>query len=201
LPPKITGVEGSVVQVVAEGGTPKLIGVVPGEPMSGVPVSLTKNNKIYYSDNKPAKLSDLKPGQLVRAGVRVVEWTQPPTMKADAVFIEKSVREIIDPKDAAEVAKEVDFATQYLLLYRWTGWSGYAQDRVWFTVMEEKGQPVVALHLVRPERKAGMAKVVQQPETRWYAVAKNARVVGGPLGDGTKITNAGELTKTFPGTK
>jgi hypothetical protein len=49
--------------------------------------------------------------------------------------------------------------------------------------------------------KAGMAKVFQQPESRLYVIAKNARVSGGPLGEGTKITNAKELAKAFQATE
>jgi hypothetical protein len=200
-PPQVTAVAGSVVQLDAGEGMPKAMGVVPGEPRYGVPISFTKHTKAYSSDNKPAKLSDLKVGQLATVGVRMVEPTQPAKFEADVVFIEKGAREIVGVRDPAAIAREVDFATEYLVLYRWTGWSGYAQDRVWFTVKETKDGPVVEVHLVRPQQKAGMAKVVEQPESRLYVIAKNAPVSGGPLGKGTKITNAEELAKAFPATK
>jgi hypothetical protein len=200
--PQVTAVEGSVVWFDAGKGMPRAMSVVPGEPGHGVGIFFTKDTKVYYSDNKPAKLSDLKVGQLVRIGVRVVDPTQPAKFEADVVFIEKSVREIVGAKDMAAIAKEVDFATEYLMLYRWTGWSGYAEDRVWFTVKEGKEGPVVEIHLVRPKQKAGMAKVVEQPESRLYVIAKNARASESPLlGKGTKITNAKELAKAFPATK
>jgi hypothetical protein len=48
--------------------------------------------------------------------------TRPAKFEADVVFIEKSAREIVGAKDAAAIAREVDFATEYLVLYRWTGW-------------------------------------------------------------------------------
>jgi hypothetical protein len=201
-PPRVTAVEGSVGLVDAAEGMPRAINVVPGEPIYGVPISLTKDTRVYYTDNMPAKLADLKVGQLVTVGARMVDPAQSAKFEADAVFIEKSVREIVGAKDAAAIAKEVDFATEYLVLYRWTGWSGYAQERVWFTVKETKDGPFVAVHLVRPKKKAGMAEVFEQPETRLYVVAKNARMSGGPLlGEGTKITNAKELSKAFPATK
>jgi hypothetical protein len=201
-PPLVTAVEGAVGHLDAGEGLPRAMNVVPGEPIYGVPISLTKNTKVYYSDNKAGNLSDLKVGQLVTVGVRMVEPAQSAKFGADVVFIEKSVREIVGAKDAAAIAKEVDFATEYLVLYRWTGWSGYAQDRVWFTVKGTKDGPFVEIHLVRPKKKAGMAKVFEQPESRLYVITKNARVSGGPLlGDGTKITNAKELAKAFPATK
>jgi hypothetical protein len=200
--PQVTAVEGSVVQLVTGEDMPKAMGVVPGEPRNGVGISFTKDTRVYYSDNKPAKLSDLKVGQLVTVGVRVVEPTQPTKFDADVVFMEKSAREIVGARDAAAIAREVDFATEYLVLYRWTGWGGYAEDRVWLTVKEEQEGPVVQIHLVRPKQKAGMALVKQVPESRLYVIAKNARVSGAPLlGEGTKITNAEELAKAFPASK
>src|SRR5262249_11796963 len=147
------------------------------------------------------KLSDLKPGQVVSVGARVLELSQTPKIEADLIFIDRRVRELFDASDAAAIAREVDFASEYLVFFRWTGWSGYARDRLSFTVKEQQGGPVVVCQFTRPDRKAGMAKVVQVAESRLYVFARNVRHSGGPPGDAVKITSPEELAKAFPAAK
>jgi hypothetical protein len=215
--PDPVGMEGSILLMVADDKAPAAFYVLPRANH----VAVRQDTKIFYSDNRKANLSDLRAGQLVAIGGKVVENSQPPKVEADVIFIETSAREIIDAKDAGAIAKQVDFATEYLLLCRWTGWSGYAHDRLSFTVEQDKDGPVVVFRFCRPVRQAGMAKVTLQSEERLYVIAKNARVApvvpkspevapgkavavtvtGFPpaeVTNVTKITNAEEFAKAFP---
>ena len=105
------------------------------------------------------------------------------------------VRPIVAGKDAAEIAKQVDFAKEYLVLFRW---KGFGQDGVSFTVKEEKDGPVVVfIHIEDPRLDSGAEiKLTLGPRSNIFAIAKNARFTGGPS-EGTKITSAEELAKAL----
>lgn len=203
LPENPVGIRGDVIQLLPEDKKPRSFALITSERDRPVPVQIfwRKEVRVFYSDGRKAEWSDLKPGQHVVVGGRIIDlFSSPLKAEADAVFIDKTIREIYDPKDAAAIARQVDFASEELLLFRWQGFGGFATDRLSFKATRDKGGPLVVFKVTRPRRLAGMAEVPEITNVRLYALAKGTRVTGGPT-PGTKITNAAELEKAFPGVK
>ena len=95
------------------------------------------DTQIRYSDQQKAKPSDLKVGQFVKIRAKLVD-PNPPI--AEVVVIEKAVREISLLSDLGGIAKQVDFAREFLLLVQWTG---SPEDTLTLAFEEGKAGPVV----------------------------------------------------------
>jgi hypothetical protein len=157
-----------------EGGEPHKVGLLP------------KVTKITFSDQQPAKPTDLKAGVRISARWRGIE--------AAEIIIQKGCRQILDTKDADKIAKEVDFANEDLYFVPWVGKS---LDREWFQVTTDKNGPVVTLTHKACQNDALQPAVLQFDIRRCslYAIARNTRLVNGLPGTATKIANAEELAK------
>jgi hypothetical protein len=158
-----------------DGGEPQQLGLLP------------KFTRITFSDQQPAKLSDLKAGLRISA-----RWRGTGALE---IVIQKGCRQIVDTKDADKIAKEVDFANEDLYFVPWIG---KALDRECFQVTTDKNGPVVTLTCKAFNAGPGPVPAVLCHDIHrcsMYAIAKNARLVNGLPGTATKIANAEELAK------
>jgi hypothetical protein len=151
-------------------------------------VRLRKDTQVMYSDKQPAKPSDLMWGQCVSVRARVINPADPWKMEADVIVIEKAARRIVEGKDAKEVAKQVDFAKEYLVVSRI---EGVADDELWFSVTHDKDGPLVHFTFVPGTAKGPDGHIL----LRIHAIAKDARVADGA--GAKKITSVEELAKAL----
>jgi hypothetical protein len=150
-------------------------------------VRLRKDTQVRYSDKQPAKPSDLKFGQCVNVRGKV-DLADPLKVEADVIVIEKAARRIAEGKDAKEVAKQVNFAKEYLVVSRI---EGVADDELWFAVTHDKDGPLVHFTFVPGRAKGPDGHIL----FRIHAISKEARIAGGA--GAKKITSVEELAKAL----
>jgi hypothetical protein len=151
-------------------------------------ILLQNDTQILYSDDRAAKPSDLKSGLHVNVCATIANPSDAERAEADVVVIERAARWIPEEKDANEIAKQVDFASEYLLWFRI---EGVADDDLPFTVSRDRDGVVVHFTFYRGIAKGPDGHIL----SRFFAIANDARVTG--YAAGTKITSAKELAKAL----
>ena len=150
-----------------------------------------KDTRIVFVDGQKAKMSDLKLGThvSVQADEQKVKASDPGQVAARVIVIEKAVRQLFTSgQDADEIAKQVDFTKEYLVLSRI---KGVADDRVSVMVSRDKDGPVLRFTYHRGIAKGPDGHIL----TTLYAISKDARVA--EWVEGKKIESAEELSKAL----